>query len=68
MTLTSDQITHLVDVVILFIVAATGALNAYTHWKISQIPTRDDQAKIAADLAEVVKANGSKPPNDKPRA
>ena len=56
--MTSDQITHLVDALILLIVALSGAITAWSHWRLQQMPTKTDQKKIADDLATTVQQNG----------
>lgn len=48
--MTPDQWHSLVDAVILLIVAVSGAITAYTHWKVSQLPTRQDNKDIADKL------------------
>lgn len=54
--MTPDQLHSLIDALILLIVAVSGAITAYTHWKVQQLPTKEDNRKIAAQLVENGKA------------
>jgi len=53
-----DQLHSLIDASILLIVAVSGAISAWTHWKVSQLPTSAENRQIAAELARTVEANG----------
>jgi len=50
--MTPQQLQSLLDAIILLIVAVSGAITAYTHWKVQQLPTRDDQKQIADKLLQ----------------
>jgi len=56
--MTPQTLDTLINALVLLIVAISGAITAWTHWKVSQLPTTTETAKVAADLAETVKANG----------
>jgi hypothetical protein len=56
--MTPEQLHTLIDAVILVLVAVGGALNAWTHYKVSQIPTKQETKQAAEDLALVVVQNG----------
>jgi len=56
--MTPEQTAMLVHVVILLIVAITGAVQAWTAWRTSKLPTRQEDLKIAEELAKTVKENG----------
>jgi len=49
--MTSNELSAMIQAVTLLIVAISGALTAYTHYKVSQLPTKEDTKEVATELA-----------------
>jgi hypothetical protein len=46
------ELQSLMDAIILLIVALSGAITAYTHWKVSQIPNKAETMTVATQLQQ----------------
>jgi len=57
--MTIDQQAELIHALILLIVALIGAVQAWTAWRTSQLPTKKDQLAVADALAKTVHENGT---------